>query len=651
MRKAAVNICRLILAVTFILSGFVKAVDPLGTQYKIHDYLAAMGLNAPDMLTLSASVLLSGLEFLLGICLLFAIQRRLVSKVVLVMMAIMTPLTLWLALADPISDCGCFGDALVLTNWQTFWKKVVLLLPAIVVWRHPLDMPRLIGESNQGIVLNYAGLFILVIIAGRSLYTLPQFDFRPYHVGTNLREGWQKMMEGEESPYSEFFMELTDDGEDITEMVLNDEGYTFLLVSPHLEQADDSQLDELNQIYEYSLDNGYPFYCLTASTEKAISRWRDITGAEYPFCNTDDITLKTVIRSNPGLLLLKDGMIIRKWSHNNLPDESELTERLEDTELGQLPTETVTSKILWILTWFVLPLMLLTIADRLWAWSRWVRSGKKSRRRKQSETDNNNPINKEKRIMRKKIVAGNWKMNMNLQDGIALAKELNETLKADKPNCGVVICTPFIHLASIAQFLDQDIIGLGAENCADKEKGAFTGEVSAEMVKSTGAQYVILGHSERREYYTETPEILKEKVLLAQKNDLKVIFCIGESLEEREAGKQNEVVKAELEGSVFNLSEEDFRKIVIAYEPIWAIGTGKTATAEQAEEIHAYIRSIIAEKYGQAVADDTTILYGGSCKASNAPELFAKPDIDGGLIGGASLKAADFKGIIDAWKK
>ena len=153
-------------------------------------------------------------------------------------------------------------------------------------------------------------------------------------------------------------------------------------------------------------------------------------------------------------------------------------------------------------------------------------------------------------------------MNMNFQDGIALAKELNETLKADKPNCGVVICTPFIHLASIAQFLDQDIIGLGAENCADKEKGAFTGEVSAEMVKSTGAQYVILGHSERREYYKETPEILKEKVLLAQKNDLKVIFCIGESLEEREAGKQNEVVKAELEGSVFNLSEEDFRKIV-----------------------------------------------------------------------------------------
>ena len=642
MKKLAVNIARLILAVAFILSGFVKAVDPLGTQYKIQDYLVAMGLGRliPDFMTLSASVLLSTLEFILGICLLFAIRRRMVSKIVLVLMAAMTLLTLWLALTDPISDCGCFGDALVLTNWQTFWKNIVLLTAAVIVWRYPLLMPRLIGETNQWIVMNYSGVFILLVIAGRSLYTLPQFDFRPYHVGTDLRQGWQRMMEGEDSPYAEFFMELADEGEDITEDVLNREGYTFLLVSPHLEQADDSQLDALNQIYEYSLDNGYPFYCLTASTEKGINHWRNITGAEYPFCNTDDITLKTIIRSNPGLLLLKDGVIIRKWSHNNLPDEQDLTGELETSELGQLPSDTVATKILWILTWFVLPLVLLTLADRLWAWSGWLR-----------KRNNNNPLNKEKVIMRKKIVAGNWKMNMNLQDGIALAKELNETLKADKPNCGVVICTPFIHLASIAQFLDQDIIGLGAENCADKEKGAFTGEVSAEMVKSTGAQYVILGHSERREYYKETPEILKEKVLLAQKNGLKVIFCIGESLAEREAGKQNEVVKAELEGSVFNLSEEDFRKIVIAYEPIWAIGTGKTATAEQAEEIHAYIRSIIAEKYGNAVAEDTTILYGGSCKASNAPELFAKPDIDGGLIGGASLKCADFKGIIDAWKK
>ncbi|MBQ7156590.1 MAG: triose-phosphate isomerase [Bacteroidaceae bacterium] len=253
--------------------------------------------------------------------------------------------------------------------------------------------------------------------------------------------------------------------------------------------------------------------------------------------------------------------------------------------------------------------------------------------------------------MAKKIVAGNWKMNKNLQEGLELANGLNDALAADKPNCEVIICTPFIHLAKVSELVNHDNIKVGAENCADKVSGAFTGEVSAEMVKSTGCEYVILGHSERREYYHETPEILKEKVDLALANGLKILFCIGESLAEREANKQNEVVKAELEGSVFHLTAEQFANVVIAYEPIWAIGTGKTATADQAEEIHAYIRSVVAEKYGKAVADNTSILYGGSCKASNAPELFAKPDIDGGLIGGASLKVADFKGIIDAWKK
>ena len=242
-------------------------------------------------------------------------------------------------------------------------------------------------------------------------------------------------------------------------------------------------------------------------------------------------------------------------------------------------------------------------------------------------------------------------MNKNLQEGLALAEELNVMLAAEKPACDVVIGTPFIHLAKVSEVIDHKLIGLSAQNCADKASGAFTGEVSAEMVKSTGAEYVILGHSERRMYYHETYEILKEKVLLAIANGLKVIFCIGESEEERDKSIQNQVVKAELEGSVFNLSAEEFKNIIIAYEPIWAIGTGKTATSGQAEEIHAYIRSVIAEKYGKQIAEETTILYGGSCKPSNAGELFSKPDIDGGLIGGASLKAADFKGIIDAWKK
>ena len=252
--------------------------------------------------------------------------------------------------------------------------------------------------------------------------------------------------------------------------------------------------------------------------------------------------------------------------------------------------------------------------------------------------------------MRKKIVAGNWKMNKNLQEGIALATELNDILKADKPNCDVVICTPFIHLASVAGIIDQSVIGLGAENCADKASGAYTGEVSAEMVKSTGAGYVILGHSERRAYYGETAEILKEKINLALANGLKVIFCIGEVLEERESGKQNEVVEAQLAGSLFDLTAEQFANIILAYEPVWAIGTGKTATAEQAEEMHAFIRGVIAGKFGVEAAENVSILYGGSCKPSNAKEIFSKENVDGGLIGGAALKAADFKGIIDAWK-
>ena len=248
--------------------------------------------------------------------------------------------------------------------------------------------------------------------------------------------------------------------------------------------------------------------------------------------------------------------------------------------------------------------------------------------------------------MRTRMVAGNWKMNKTLQEGVALATELKNDVK--NPNCAVVIGTPFIHLATVAELLKGSPIKVAAENCADKEKGTFTGEVSAAMVASTGAEYCILGHSERRAYYHEDYEILKNKVELALANGLKVIFCIGEVKEEREAGKQNEVVKAQLEGSVFNLSAEQWANITLAYEPVWAIGTGLTATPEQAQEIHAYIRSLVAGKYGQQAADDTTILYGGSCNEKNAAELFACPDIDGGLIGGAALVAEKFEAIINA---
>ncbi|MCD7930696.1 MAG: triose-phosphate isomerase [Tannerellaceae bacterium] len=251
--------------------------------------------------------------------------------------------------------------------------------------------------------------------------------------------------------------------------------------------------------------------------------------------------------------------------------------------------------------------------------------------------------------MRKNIIAGNWKMNTTLQEGLALAKGLNEALKDKTPKCDVIVGTPFTHLACVADAIDTGKIGVAAQNCADHEKGAYTGEVSAAMVASTGAKYVILGHSERRQYYGETAEILKTKVNLALANGLTPIFCIGEVLEEREAGKHFDVVDEQIKGSLFDLSAEDFSKIVIAYEPVWAIGTGKTATADQAQEIHAHIRQTIAGKYEQTIADNCSILYGGSMNAGNAKELVAKPDVDGGLIGGASLSVENFLPIIEAF--
>lgn len=687
LRITAVNVCRFVLAVTFIFSGYVKAIDPLGTLYKLKDYAAAMSLNGllPDWALVGVAIALGALEFALGVFMLFAVRRHVVSRITLAFMAAMTVLTLWIFVADPVKDCGCFGDALKLTNGETLLKNIVLsACAALVAWR-PVDMARFISRSNQWIVRYYTVAYI-VITSVYCLYTLPIFDFRPYHVGMNIKQGmeipegaeqpefestfllrkngetreftldnypdstWEyvdtrtvQTKKGYEPPIHDFALTSCDTGEDITEQVLTKKGYTFLLVSPRLAVADDSNFGDIDQIYEYAEENGIDFYCVTASANDEIERWRDLTGAEYQFCNADETTLKTMIRSNPGLMLLKDGTIIGKWSHNALPQTDDLTAPLQQLTIGKAQNDSTTERLLIVLLTFFMPLSALTLADRLWAWSKWIRN-------KQSNNRIFNLFKTEKK-MRKKIVAGNWKMNMNLQDGVALAKEINEALVADKPNCEVIICTPFIHLASVAGVLDSTVVGLGAENCADKAKGAYTGEVSAEMVKSTGAQYVILGHSERRQYYGETAEILKEKVDLALANGLKILFCCGETLEEREAEKQNEVVKAELEGSVFHLDAEAWKNIIIAYEPIWAIGTGKTATSDQAEEMLAYIRSTVAEKYGAEAAEETSILYGGSCKASNAPELFSKPNIDGGLIGGASLKCADFKGIIDAWKK
>lgn len=662
------GLSRLALASTFIFSGFVKAADPLGMAYKLNAYLASLGAALPDgSLWLDGMVLvLSTVEFLLGIYLLLGIRRRFTTACAFVLMTGMVLLTAYVYAYDPVPDCGCFGEALVLSNRASFLKNLLLWAMTVLLLVCRTAPPRLISERNQWVTSIYSFCYI-VALNFMSLRYLPVLDFTAYKVGTDIAEEMAGKMttyfiyekdgtrkefdeahlpgppwkyvdtrtEVEAEPALTDFALFSESGEDRTCGLLAEEKPVFLLTLPDVESADDGNTDRINDIYDYCQDNGLGFYCVTASGEKSVEAWKDRTGAAYPFLYSAEETLKAMVRSNPGLMLLHKGRIVGKWSQNALPEvlEPDFSPQTTGQEAGTHPLPP------WgrLLLWFAVPLLVVILLDRVWVGSKFYKHHIFKKQLKQKR-------------MRKKIVAGNWKMNKTLQDGVALAKELNGILSADKPNCDVVICTPFIHLASVAAELDGGLIGLGAENCADKASGAYTGEVSAEMVKSTGAQYVILGHSERRAYYHETPEILKEKINLALANGLKVIFCIGEVLEERESGKQNEVVKAQLEGSLFDLSKDEFARIILAYEPVWAIGTGKTATAEQAEEMHAFIRSVIADKFGEDAAENVSILYGGSCKPGNAKEIFAKANVDGGLIGGAALKAADFKGIIDAWK-
>jgi len=251
--------------------------------------------------------------------------------------------------------------------------------------------------------------------------------------------------------------------------------------------------------------------------------------------------------------------------------------------------------------------------------------------------------------MRKKIVAGNWKMNNTLNQGVELVNELNTLVeKANINDVQVVLGTPYIHLVELNKIANKNI-AIAAQNCADEKSGAYTGEISAEMIVSTESKYVILGHSERRAYYGETSEKLVKKVNLCLENKLAPIFCIGEVLSERESNKHFDVVKQQIADALYHLSAEEFANIVLAYEPVWAIGTGVTASADQAQEMHAFIRKTVKEQYGEEAANNVSILYGGSCKPSNAKELFSNEDVDGGLIGGASLNAEDFMGIISAF--
>jgi triosephosphate isomerase len=249
--------------------------------------------------------------------------------------------------------------------------------------------------------------------------------------------------------------------------------------------------------------------------------------------------------------------------------------------------------------------------------------------------------------MKKNIVAGNWKMNTNLNEGLKIIEELK---KEQLPqNILTIIIPPFTHIYPLSEKLKNTNIKIGAQNTASEEKGAYTGEVSAEMLKSAGAEYVIIGHSERRAYFNENNSLLNKKIKLALEQNLTPIYCVGEKLEERETGKHFNIIETQIKEGLFSFAENEISKLIIAYEPVWAIGTGKTASPEQAQEIHEYIRNLIAKQYGNNTAANISILYGGSVKPTNAKEIFANPDVDGGLIGGASLNAQDFLQIIKSF--
>lgn len=420
--KVWVNICRFVLAVVFIFSGFVKAIDPFGSFYKIQDYLTAFNLISwfPGYWPLLFAVLLAAIEFCAGIYLFLGIRRKISSTLAFLLMLVMTPLTFYLALADPVSDCGCFGDALMLTNWQTFGKNVVLLVAAVTVFRQWREITRFITLKMEWIFSMYTILFVFALSA-YCLRNLPLLDFRPYKIGTNIKAGMEipegaklsvlettfvmekdgKRKEftldnypdstwtfvetrtivkekGYEPPIHDFAMQSLTSGTDITDSVLTSRGYTFLLVAHRIEEADDSNIDLINEIYDYSVEHGYGFYALTSSPEDAIALWCDRTGAEYPFCQMDDITLKTIIRSNPGLLLIKDGTILNKWSDSQLPDEYVLTDSLDKLELGRQKYVNDWYTMGYVLLWFIVPLAFVIGADQLFV----VRLQKKAERSK-----------------------------------------------------------------------------------------------------------------------------------------------------------------------------------------------------------------------------------------------------------------------------
>ena len=360
-----VNLCRLFLAMTFLFSGFVKAVDPLGMVYKLNAYFEHWGvLFKENSLILKYSVVfMAAIEFILGIYLLLGIRKKFTSALTLVFMIAMTMLTVYIYAYNPVSDCGCFGEAVTLTNTETLVKNIVLLSAAIVVACFPLYMKRLISERNQWLTSIFSWIYIITL----SLYSfhyLPVIDFMPFKGGTAIRAAWNGEL-GEETPKDLLNLSLytADNTTDVTEQVLNDTSYTFLLTMPQVDIADDGCNDRINDIFDECADRNYKFYAVVAdhSTEQVINDWIDRTGAAYPFLKCDAVLIKAMVRSNPGLMLIKDGVIINKWSNNNLPV---LT---EDKNWNQLnDKKAVRSSFIKLLLWFIIPLAVIITLDGIW---------------------------------------------------------------------------------------------------------------------------------------------------------------------------------------------------------------------------------------------------------------------------------------------
>lgn len=360
------NLCRFLLAVTFVFSGTVKLIDPRGAQYKIEDYVALVGVtNLQEYgISLLLAIGLALLEFYVGFNLFFGIRRRTTTRLALVLLLVMTPITFMLAVLNLHMDCGCFGDAIVLTNWQTFGKNLILLVAAVVAVLHFRRFTRLISEGNQWMLSIYALVFAL-FFALYNLRYLPIVDFRPYHIGVDLPKAIAADWENGEMQYADFVLQNTN-GEDITLQWLERPGYKFLLVAPYLENADDGSMDRINAIYDYAQAKGYPFLGVTSSLPEDIERWKDLTGAEYEFAQVDGTALKTVIRSNPGLLLFHDGVIYQKWSCNELPQMEQQYEPLERLQIGRLQQGHRIRHTVRLLLWFILPLLCCTLIDRIW---------------------------------------------------------------------------------------------------------------------------------------------------------------------------------------------------------------------------------------------------------------------------------------------